>query len=102
MHEKQVEWVGHWDVGGVCGGLCSEQLGMLQGFGTCAWARTVLKVCVDLWAMELLSDRRPVLLKSHTGDWSHVTKPETIGCSHAWSQPHSAEILRELTIAFHS
>ena len=39
------------------------------------------------------------LSDSHIGDQPHLPKPETIGYSHAWGQPHSAVILRELTTA---
>ena len=49
-------------VGGEVGASVVGQLGMLQGVGKCAWNRTVLMVCVDLFQLGL-SNRRPVLHK---------------------------------------
>ena len=86
-------------VGVECGSLYSGVTGMFHGVRKCAGARTVLTVCVDLWAMGLISGRRPVLHTQPHGDWPHLPKPETIGYSRAWGQPHSATILRQLTTA---
>ena len=62
----------HWSGLGIghsmCGASAVWWLGLLQGAGMCSQARTVLTVCVDLWAMGLISNRRPVLYKQpHMG-----------------------------------
>ena len=54
-----------WGGGGVCGAPTVERLGPLQEVGACTWGRTVLTVCVDMWAAEVVSCRRLVILREN-------------------------------------
>ena len=57
-----------WGGGGVCVAPAVERLGPLGEVGALTRSRTVLTVCVDLWAAGLVSCRRLVLLKDpHRG-----------------------------------
>ena len=61
-----------WGGGRVCGAPAVERLGPLGEVRVRTRGRTVLTVCVDLWAAELVSCRRLVLLKDpHRGFAPH-------------------------------
>ena len=62
--------------------------------------RTVLTVYVVLWGVRLISKEVLCFTNSQKKDQPHLPKPETIEFPQAKGQPHSAALLRELTIAY--